>query len=180
MTQTPRNRFSWGNFLYESSMTGAVGGSVVALTFLFVDSVFGRPFYTPSVLGEALFFGTPPAAVHGWSIKAAAWFTPVHFALFLVVGAVGAVLVRTMERTTPRPFWVTLVLFCITEGGFLFVGHFFLHGVTEALGRSRVAGVNLFAAICMVWFLHSVRREEAHMDEETASGELPYERAHTT
>lgn len=169
MTPTSTNRSPFGEFIYESFFTGIVGGSVVALTFLVVDSVFGHPLFTPSVLGEALFFGAAPASVGSVSIKAAAYFTPLLFVLFLLVGVVGAVLVRTMERSTPRPFWVMLVLFCLTEGGYLFVTHFYLHGVAEALNLPRVAGVNFGAAICMVWFLHRVRRGES--TAQAASGE---------
>lgn len=168
MTREREKRLSAADLVYDSFSAGAIGGLAVALTFLVVDSVFDHPFFTPSLLGQALFFGAAPASVTHVSIKAMAWFTPVHFIVFFFVGLVGAVLVRTMERSASRPFWVMLVLFCLMEGGYLFVTHFFLHGVADLLGEPRVAGVNLFAAIAMVGFLHRARHTETEAGKEHA------------
>ena len=52
--------------LRDAFVSGAIGGTVIALWFLVIDVVAGRPFYTPSALGRALFsvFG-PIAADEG-------------------------------------------------------------------------------------------------------------------
>ena len=38
----------------EGAIAGIIGASVVALWFLMVDSIAGRPFFTPAVLGASL------------------------------------------------------------------------------------------------------------------------------
>ncbi len=162
MTSTSKS-FSLTDILYESFYTAGIGGSFVALAFLLVDGLFGHPFFTPSLLGQVIFFHTPAASVSSISLKAVAYYTPVHFLAFFLVGLVGAVLVRTMEAHTRRPFWVMLVLFGIMEGGYLLVTRYLLQGVGNVLDAPRVAGVNFFAAICMVAFLHYTQRLESDM-----------------
>lgn len=163
MTTKPQPRFDLADILYESFYTAGVGGSVVALTFLLLDGVADRLFYTPSLVGQMLFTGAPASSVTSVSLKAVAYYTPVHFAAFFLVGLVAALLARTVDRGEHRPFWALIVLFCIMEGGFLFVSHFFLHGLAETLGTSRVAGANFMAAVGMVVSLHSARHTEAEM-----------------
>ena len=41
----------------EGIRAGLVGASIIALWFLIVDTIAGRPLYTPTVLGAALFHG---------------------------------------------------------------------------------------------------------------------------
>jgi len=158
--------FSLTDILYESFYTAGIGGSFVALSFLLIDGLYGRPFFTPSLLGQVLFFHTPAASVGSASIKAVAYYTPVHFFAFFLVGLVGSFLIRTMEAHTRRPFWVMLVLFGIMEGSYLLVTRYFLPGVGDVLDSPRVAGVNFFAAICMVAFLHYTQR----MESDTRAG----------
>ncbi len=41
----------------DGTIAGVLGAGTIALWFLIVDSIQGRPFYTPTVLGTALFGG---------------------------------------------------------------------------------------------------------------------------
>ena len=41
--------------LREGLIAGILGAATIAVWFLIVDSVRGQPFYTPSILGTALF-----------------------------------------------------------------------------------------------------------------------------
>lgn len=163
--KSEKNRSPLTDILYESFFTAGIGGSFVALVFLLLDGLAGRPFYTPSLIGQVLLFGTPVHSVSSISLKAVAYFTPVHFFAFFLVGVTGAILLRTMEAHTQRPFWVMLVLFGITEGGYLLVTHYILTGLGAMLDEPRVAGVNFFAAILMVAFLHHSRRVESNIRE---------------
>ena len=43
--------------LSEGFIAGVIGAGGVALWFLIIDTVSGRPFYTPALLGSALFLG---------------------------------------------------------------------------------------------------------------------------
>ena len=38
------------NFLREGALTGFIGATAIAVWFLIVDTVTGRPFYTPEFL----------------------------------------------------------------------------------------------------------------------------------
>ena len=52
-----------GDLVYDSFFAGAVGGSAVALFFLFTDLLDGQPLFTPSLIGQVLFQGVPPEEV---------------------------------------------------------------------------------------------------------------------
>jgi hypothetical protein len=52
------------DFLYETFYGGAIGGSILALFFLAVDTLAGQPLFTPS--REALHkYGGPRCGRHG-------------------------------------------------------------------------------------------------------------------
>ena len=42
---------------FDGFIAGIIGAAVVAIWFLFLDTVSGLPFYAPTVLGTALFLG---------------------------------------------------------------------------------------------------------------------------
>lgn len=154
------------NIAYETFFTGAIGGSIVALLFLILDSIAGQPLFTPSVAGGAIFFGVAPER-HGLpSLEAVALFTPLHFLLAAGGGLAAALLVRAVEPRRNRPVLATLLLFVFMEAGFL-VGAALIHpGMAEVLGYVRVAGVNLIAAAGMIaWVHHSGRVEDEAREE---------------
>ena len=43
--------------LREGFWAGCIGAAAVAVWFLIVDTVNGRPFFTPAMLGSAVFWG---------------------------------------------------------------------------------------------------------------------------
>jgi len=48
----------------EGFIAGLIGAGAVALWFLIVDVIAGRPFFTPAMLGSAVFWGVrDPAQV---------------------------------------------------------------------------------------------------------------------
>lgn len=63
-----------------------IGGATIALFFLVVDSIQGRPMFTSSLLGQALFEGADPASVTEVRLDMVAYFTIVHLVSFLVLG----------------------------------------------------------------------------------------------
>ena len=73
----------------EGIRAGLVGASVIALWFLLVDTFAGRPLYTPTVLGAALFHGGAgienESAVTP-SLELVAGFTWVHYLVFMLIG----------------------------------------------------------------------------------------------
>src|SRR5438093_2666102 len=76
---------------------GFLAGLVVALWFLLVDSLAGRPFHTPAVLASALSrqdITTP-------SFRLVAAYTVVHFAVFALLGVAMAGAIAAL-RVPPR------------------------------------------------------------------------------
>ena len=72
-------------------MAGILGALTVAVWFLAVDMLHGRPFHTPTVLGTALFGrGVWPATLDTLppSFEMVAMFTWVHVLAFVGVGVV--------------------------------------------------------------------------------------------
>ena len=85
------------HLIADGVVGGLLAGLVVALWFLVVDSVAGRPFHTPAALAGALTrqpIGPP-------TFRLVAAYSVVHFAVFalLGIGVAGAIAVL---RTPPR------------------------------------------------------------------------------
>ena len=82
----------------EGTIAGIIGASSVALWFLMVDSIAGRPFFTPAILGASLFdllgvgFGGRGLATH------VAAYTVVHFAAFILIGIAAAMVMNALDR----------------------------------------------------------------------------------
>jgi len=169
------------NIVYETFYTGAVGGSVVAVLFLVLDAIAGRPLFTPSVAGSAMFLGVPPDLHGSSSLEAVALFTPVHFLLAGGLGLLTALLVRAVEPARNRPVLAAALLFVVIEGAFLLGTSILYPSMPAVLGYARVALVNLLAAAAMVaWVHHSghvedearhdaMRRESARASSQAAT-----------
>jgi len=84
-------------FILHGMVGGALAGLVVAMWFLVVDSIAGRPFHTPTVLASAL-TGQETAA---GSFRLVAAYTVVHFAVFACLGVAVAGVITAL-RTPPR------------------------------------------------------------------------------
>ncbi|MGH8069924.1 MAG: hypothetical protein ACRERE_32715, partial [Candidatus Entotheonellia bacterium] len=65
----------------EGFVAGLIGAATIMAWFLILDAIQGRPLYTPTVLGTALFRGgeglTAPQSLAA-SFEIALWFTWVH------------------------------------------------------------------------------------------------------
>lgn len=136
----------------EGVVAGLLGGSIVALWFLFLDSVAGRPLFTPAALGSALFLGVgDPSQVRIEALPVLGY-SLVHFGTFTVVGLVVAAIMALAEE---RPNVILL-------GGLLFITFLaFLMGalalfaewVIGSLAWWNVAVGNLLATVGMGAFL---------------------------
>jgi len=141
------------DFLYDAFYGGALGGSVIALFFLVVDLVEGRPLYTPSLLGSVIFAGAAPSSVTEVRLDMVAYFTLIHLLVFGVLGMLFAFLFHEVELRARRPIEVLLLFFLIFEGASLIAALVLAPGVTQQLGAFRVFLANLLAAAAMGAFL---------------------------
>jgi len=100
--------------LREGVIAGLIGAAAVAIWFFLLDAMAGRPFFTPAVLGAALFgllggsFGGHGLAVHVIA------FTVVHVAAFVAVGVIAAYATNASQRK-PSMFSGLIVLFLVFE-----------------------------------------------------------------
>jgi hypothetical protein len=123
-----------------------LGGSVVAIFFLFVDLLDGQPLFTPSLMGSVLFHGLAAQDVTEVRLDAIVYFSILHIIAFAALGAAISLLVRRVELHSRHPALVLLLTLAIVEGGFFLMASLALPGVIERLGVVRVGVANLLAA----------------------------------
>ncbi len=147
----------------EGIIAGIVGALSVALWFLVLDVAHGRPFYTPTVLGTALFGrGAWPATLEALppSFEMVAMFTWVHLLAFAVVGVVVARLIAMAEQNSSLGFGFVL-LFVILEACFTVAMMIVAAPVLRALTWPAILVANLLAAGAMAgyfWLRHPTMR----------------------
>jgi len=144
----------------EGVTTGLLGAAGVAAWFLALDTLEGRPLFTPDALGRMLFgpLGVHPSAggIHPGIV---AGYTLFHCVVFVAVGLLAALLVRAAEHQ-PVVLALFAVLFAIVEMGF-----YGLTAVLDTTGGLRgmawwqIAGGNLVATALMGGYL--LRRHPA-------------------
>lgn len=143
----------------EGFVAGILGALTVAVWFLIVDAIHGRPFYTPTVLGTALFGrGVWPATLETMppSFEMVAMFTWVHVLAFVAVGVAVALLIAVAERHPSLGFGIVL-LFVILEAGFTVAAMIVAEPVLRALTWPAILVANFLAAAVIAgyfWLRH--------------------------
>lgn len=144
----------------EGFVAGLIGAAAVALWFLIVDMINGRPFFTPAMLGSAVFwrtfdpgqvttlFTTDPERV----FAAVVGYTMLHVVTFIVVGIIAAALAYQVERF-PSTLFIVVVFFAIFEFGFYIVVAVLAQPLLGALAWWSVAIGNAIAALGMGYYL---------------------------
>ncbi|MBI1967526.1 MAG: hypothetical protein HYS40_06020 [Gemmatimonadetes bacterium] len=159
----------------EGFIAGLIGAGGVALWFLIVDTIGGRPFYTPAMLGSAVFWGlSDPAAVQ-IAFPTVIGYTMIHVIAFWVVGTIAAMLAALVDRV-PSTLFLIVVFFAVFEVGFYIIVATLAQPLLGALAWTNVAIGNLLSAVGMGYYLlrvHPHIREAfaAHPLGETEEGE---------
>ena len=147
--------------LREGFIAGCIGAGAVALWFLIVDMINGRPFFTPAMLGGAVFFGDQPSqVVIGYSRVIG--YTMIHVSAFVVVGCIAAALAAEVE-VAPSTLFLVVVAFCFFEFGFYLLVALIAKPLLGALAWWNVAIGNAIAAVGMGYYLW---REHPKIGEE--------------
>jgi hypothetical protein len=135
----------------EGLVAGLLGAAAIALWFLILDAVAGRPFHTPTILGTAIFRGgqglASPETVPA-SFEMVLLYTWVHALVFCVIGGIAARLLAVAERQPNAGFGI-LLLFVFFEFGFLVVTLLFAEPILQALTWPAILGGNLLVAVVM-------------------------------
>jgi hypothetical protein len=138
--------------LEDGILAGIVGATVVAIWFLLLDLAHGQPFYTPSLLGSALFLGQSVEEVGSVNVVMVFAYTGLHGLLFLVAGALIAWMYSQFEKN-PQFGMVLLLIFLLFESVLFGFEVTLVPNLVGALGAWAVALANLFSAFAMFWFL---------------------------
>lgn len=138
----------------EGIIAGLVGAATIAVWFLIVDSLNGRPLYTPTVLGTALFQrgeGLAAPASVPVSVGTTLMYTWVHGLAFCVLGGIAAKLLSLAEKNFHLGFGI-LLFFVVFEFGFVMAAFVFAEAVLHALAWHAVLVGNLLAAAAMAGY----------------------------
>ena len=138
----------------EGLITGILGAATIALWFLLLDTINGRPLYTPTVLGTALFRHGGAAALDtvAVSLELAALYTVVHVLIFSAIGNVASELLAIAQRYPEVGFGILLLFvifeFAVTVSPILFAGP-----LVRALTWPALLVANLLATAAMAAYL---------------------------
>jgi len=135
----------------EGIRAGLVGAVTIAAWFAILDGFRGRWFFTPTVLGTALFHGgagLDDPTTMAPSLEVVLSFTWIHMLVFLLVGIAAARLLVLAEDDSHMGFGI-LLLFLVFEFGFIGACMVFAAPVLEALAWPAIMAGNLLAAIAM-------------------------------
>jgi hypothetical protein len=151
------------SLIREGIIAGFLGATAVAVWFLIVDTVAGRPLFTPAVLGRSLFNLFGPGVPTDTALQHIVVYTIFHYAAFSIVGIIAVAIVHAAEAE-PSVLAGFLILFVAFEIGF--------HGLVAMLQEAtvlrelawyQVMAGNLLAAALMgayLWRTHPALKEE--------------------
>ncbi len=145
----------------QGVVVGLIGALTVAVWFLVLDGLAGRPMFTPAALGSAVFLGVASAAEVQVTIGTVAVYTALHVAAFIGVGVLFAWVAERVEHT-PGVWLLALMAFIVVEAGFLGAAGLMASWVLDALGWWAVAMGNVLAVSAMgwrIWATHPLLRE---------------------
>jgi hypothetical protein len=135
----------------EGITAGVLGAATIAIWFFIVDLFNGRPFYTPNILGSALFRrGVDLAELQTLpiSFETVLIYTWVHALAFCVVGGLAARLLALAETNVNFGFGI-LLFFVIFEFGFVGAALVLAEPILHALTWPAVLVGNFLAATVM-------------------------------
>lgn len=142
------------NFLREGIITGAIGATAIALWFLVVDTVTGRPFSTPIFLGKGVVsvLGKSMNMMGDTAFTQVLGYTIFHYVAFFIVGIVLTVVVHQAERT-PGILAGLLVALVIMTLGFYMIAAAFAQSALGDISWIQIFVANLLASALMIGYL---------------------------
>lgn len=151
--------------IVQGVLTGLFGAVAVAVWFLFLDAVEGRPFFTPAALGSVVFFGASTPSQVTVSLGVIAAYTVLHVVAFCIAGVAFVWVANRIERT-PALWLLALMAFIVIEGGFVATAGT-LAGWVIAFGWWSVALANFLAVgVMAAWVWRTRPKLRASLTEE--------------
>ncbi len=140
----------------EGVTTGILGATGVAVWFLLVDLIAGQPFFTPTVLGEAVKSVVAPESVMS-AFVVVGLYTLFHYTVFILAGIAIVSVVHGSRRQPAMLAGMTILFVALEVQFYLFV--LMLQEATrlEGIAWYQVGAANLVAASLMgryLWVRH--------------------------
>jgi hypothetical protein len=132
----------------EGIVAGLIGAATIAIWFLLLDALNGRPLHTPTVLGTAVFrqsAGLDAPEKLDVSFEMVLMYTWVHTLIFCVIGGFASKLIALAERDASLGFGI-LLFFVFFEFGFIVVAFVLAEPVLHVLAWPAILVGNLLAA----------------------------------
>jgi hypothetical protein len=150
MTRAINERIAHG------AVGGILAGLTVALWFLVIDTVGGRPFHTPAVLASALSGQEFTTA----TFRLVAAYSLVHFAVFALLGVAMAEAIAAL-RIPPR--MLLGVPFGLVVQELVFYTGLALNGTSRVavVPWPHVVAANVLSGFVLMAYLHRVQRTES-------------------
>ena len=148
-----------GLICLDGIIAGLIGAAIIAIWFLFMDTVTRLPLYTPTVLGEGLLLkeqGLASDAGELVSLKLTLMYSGVHGLVFMVLGVIAAYLLLLPKRKLHLGI-VLIALFAVLELGFVGTAFIVAKPVLNELAWPIILTGNFLAAAGMASYL-SLRR----------------------
>lgn len=149
------------NVLLEGAVAGIIGALMVAVWFLAYDLLRGTPFWTPSLLGAALFDGWSHVAPVEPSAGLVLRYTMVHGLAFIVLGCALAGLFAIADRDF-RFLFAIFMLLCCFQVAFLALLVLLAEWLLDPLPWWSIVIGNVFATIGMLGVLLPRHRPALH------------------
>ena len=136
----------------DGILTGIVGAVAVSSVFLLLDFAHAGPFFTPSLLGSAIFRGQHVSELSEPDLAMVFAYTGLHGVAFLLVGFLLAILFREFERH-PKLGLELLIVLLVFEGLLMGAEVAVFPALVGELGAWAVATANVASLIAMFAFL---------------------------
>src|SRR5688572_21347035 len=141
------------DFVFDAFYGGGIGGSAIALFFLVLDVLEGRPLYTPAMIGAALFDQVAPASVETIRLDMVAYFSLVHFATFALLSVALSYICRRSRLVEGHLLVMTALVFSILTALILIADWLFMPGVVATLGYGPVLLANALTGLALAVFM---------------------------
>jgi hypothetical protein len=156
----------------EGADVGILGGLVVAVWFLVLDSLAGHPLQTPSLLGQIIVFRDATPDTGRLIFGAIVLYTAFHFLAFALLG-VGLVALVHLAIGNPVARYALLPVFLAFQVMFYGLLEAFSERTNELFPFWAVIIANTLAAVAMGYFLWVRHPDLRRSIRETPFGDAP-------
>jgi hypothetical protein len=156
-----------GRIVRDGVLAGLLGAGVVALWFLVIDMVVGRPLYTPAALGSAMLYGAAAANAVLVSPATVLGYTLYHVAAFVFLGIIASALITQAVRFPPL-FFGLILLFVVFETFVVLLVAMLGAWLMQSLAWWAILVGNILAAISMGVYLRRQHPEISRSLEDDA------------